>query len=214
MIEARPTFAATLAHHFVATRVEKKLFGGKFVRAGPLLTTGVWLFETGGVLGRQFAQCGAEFIVPFAGSFDLRSIGRDVAKAAPAGGTIFEVFITHAMRVVGAEPSSTTWQEWLVHWANERLPADDAVQMGMFYAIAGAALGYEFADDFEQMYHRTYAESDPDAWREMFAYGTVDSPQQPEYPSFEERAEDAIAEFAEFCRKHYPETLAPLGIDE
>ena len=64
-LETRPRFAASFVEHFLSRQTEKRIFGKPYIRMGPLLTTGAFLFESGGILASAFADRLEPFILVF-----------------------------------------------------------------------------------------------------------------------------------------------------
>jgi hypothetical protein len=215
----RPTFASLSAKHFLDPQVEKRLFGGKFVRLGPLLSVGVFLFQNGAVLGHAFRGCFDVFVVPFSAEPNrpeavewIRHKGHTVAAAAETASTINELVMINEMWKDDLTRPPSAWSEWFMARRDKRVAAEFAMQVGMLYGIVGAGFGAEFPKHLEELYANSYGKLDPDTWHEAHKYGAVDTPEPPQYVPFQERQQEAVAEFAEFCTQFYPEVLVPLGL--
>jgi len=222
-MEKRPKFAHAMAQEFLTGAVQKRRLTKKFIRLGPLLRTSGFLFESNAILGRSFRDRAESFALPFFAKDDtelgdatdfMRSLGRKIAETAPHASTIWQVVIMRAMADQGVQPLSIplAQTQWLLSRSHERQPLDDALTVGVLFAIRGAGFGMEFPKRLEELYSRSYAKGDPELWNSAFKYGVVDGPEQPEPVPIEEREQAHRADFAEFCSQFYPELLGPLGL--
>jgi hypothetical protein len=216
----RPKFAIGVAQPYLAAQVEKKLLGGKFIRLSRLLTTGGFLFETGAVLGLAFHDCIDKFVVAYScddpnqrsGLPFIQEEGNRIAAVADRVSTINELFITYAMLQDDPSQQKSSWSEWLVARGNEKIPLEPAGALSMMFGSRGVGFALRAPDRFQELYVSSYANQDRRSWAEAYKHGAVNTPEPPEFVPLSERQEDAVAEFADFCRQFYPELLTPLGL--
>lgn len=216
----RPKFAAEIAKHYLRPQIKKKLLGGQYIRGGPLLSTGAFLFETGAVFGLAFSDCIDSFVIAYScndpnepsGLPFIQGEGKQIAAISDRVGSITELFMTYAMLQDGPSRRESSWSEWLMAGANEKVPLEAAGVLGMMFGARGVGFALHAPQRFQELYVSSYANHDRDSWAEAYKYGAVDTPEPPEFVPLSVRQDEAVAEFATFCAQFYPELVAPLGL--
>lgn len=201
--EAEPKFTMLLARHYLDTQVETDGTDSerKFVRMGPLFTTGTFLFETGAVLGRAMRDRFATFAHPFCSEMPdnaeladfIRRQGQAVASAAPEAGTIHELVVISEMRKADPSFPAEQWNAWLLENGDAEVTVEFAERMGLVFQSNGAGFGAEFPDKFEELFAAAYEAGDD---------------------SLETRTKAELTMFAEYCAEFYPDYVAKLGLSE
>ncbi len=213
-------FNTALVAEYLGRMVEKKFLGGKFVRVGPMLTVGVFLFEMGAILGYAFRDRLQVFALPFAAKDDgpdaverMSALGKKAyAASRPEAKTLNELVMVWQMRQEDASLPHEHWPQWFMAQGNEKLDVEVAFQTSVMFGVAGAGFGAEFPDAFEALYAKSYASDDPETWREAHKYGVVDTAEQPELVPLGDRVTEAKEGFAEFCQEYFPQLMEPLGL--
>ena len=216
----QPKFAELVAAESLLPQVEKGLLRGKFIKRGRLLSVGGFLFESGAILGHAFRHRFDVFVTPYysepgrpeAIEF-AREEGRRVADLAPEASTLVELFMISEMRKDDRTRSADTWSQWLASRAQEKLQVDYAIELGTMYQTLGAGYATQLPERLEDLYRKSYSEIDQGDWHKAFELGVVSSPTPPEYVPLEEREQEAVDSFAEFCGKFYPDLLLSLGLE-
>ena len=213
-------FNTALVAEYLGRMVEKRFLGGKFVRVGPMLTVGVFLFEMGAILGYAFRDRVDAFALPFFAKDDrpdaveyMRDLGRNARAATLAEAkTLNELVMVWGMRQEDASLPHEHWPQWFMARSNEKLDVEEAFETSLVFGVAGAGFGAEFPDAFEALYANSYTPDDPETWREAHKYGVVDTAEQPELVPLEDRVREAREGFAEFCQEYFPQLIEPLGL--
>lgn len=223
-MEAQSKFTMMLAQHYVGQQVEAKglISKRKFVRMGPLIMTGAFLFETGAVLGRAMRDRLATFTYPFCSTTPdnaeladfIRRQGQAVASAAPEVNTIHELVFISEMRKADPTLPAEQWSAWLLANGDAEVTVDLAGQMGLMYQSSGAGFGAEFPDRFEELYANSYARQDPADWKRMHEAGLDIPSEQDGFVPLDARTKNDLNMFAEYCAEFYPEYVAQLGLQE
>ncbi|MDO8616541.1 MAG: hypothetical protein Q7T33_12535 [Dehalococcoidia bacterium] len=214
------TYASMLTVQHLRPQVEKRLLGAKFVRVGPLITVGAFLFETGAILGHAFRDRLDVFAEPFGSEPGkganvcafMRKEGRALGDLAKTANTLHALVMMHEMRTADPTRPPSQWMEWFLASSTERAPLDFALAMGVVHGCRGAGFAAEFPNRLEELYKNSYSNQNPHAWREAFKYGVVDTSEPPKFIPFEEREQEAVAQFTEFCKEFHPGFLEPLGL--
>lgn len=217
-------FTMMLSGLYIGRQVETKgIFSKrKFVRLGPLITTGAFLFETGAVLGRAMRDRLPTFAYPFCSATPenveladfMRRQGQAVASAAPEATTIFELIVISEMRKAEPNRSGEQWNEWFFANGDSELTVDFAGQMGALFQSGGAGYGAEFPEKFEQLFASSYKVDDPELWREAAKAGLDVPPEPPDFDTLETRTKNDLAMFAEYCAEFYPDYVKKLGLGD
>ena len=221
---AESKFTLALAQHYMGMQVETKglISKRKFVRIGPLISTGTFLFETGAVLGRAMRDRLATFAYPFCGTTPenselagfIRSQGQAIASAAPEASTIHELIFISEMRKADPSLPAEQWNAWLLANGDAEVAEELVVGMSLMFQSSGAGFGAEFPEKFEEMFANTYKVDDPELWREAAVAGLDVPSEPPDFVSLEERTKTDLGMFAEYCAEFYPDYVGKLGLGQ
>ncbi len=222
--EAEPKFTMLLARHYLGTQVETDGTDSerKFVRMGPMFTTGTFLFETGAVLGRAMRDRLATFTYPFCSETPdnaeladfIRVQGQAVASAAPEANTIYELVAISEMRKADPSLPAEQWNAWLLENVDAEVTVEFAGRMALVFQSNGAGFGAEFPERFEELFAASSQADDPEQVSEAAAVGPVAPAQTPAYDSLETRTKAELTMFAEYCAEFYPDYVARLGLSQ
>ena len=223
-MEAQSKFASMLGNHHLKRQVEKKglLSKRQFVRFGPLLTVGAFLFETGAVLGRAMRDRLVTFAYPLYGAEPdyepladfIREAGRKVALRGSDASAIHELAVISEMLELDSNLRADEWATWMMEKGNQEISLEMASERCVLFCIRGVGFGVEFPKRFEQLYvdSYTHSASDRERWKEASERG-LDIPSEPdEFVPLETRTLNDLTMFAEYCAEFYPDYVEKLGL--
>ena len=225
-MEAQSKFASMLGNHHLKRQVERKglLSRREFVRFGPLLTVGGFLFETGAVLGRAMRDRLVTFAYPFCGTEPdyepladfIREAGRNVASRGSDASAVHELAVISEMLELDSTRRADEWATWMMEKGDQEISLEMASERCVLFGIRGVGFGAEFPERFEQLYVDTYTHSDSDRerWKEASEHG-LEIPSEPDqFVPLETRTQTDLAMFAEYCAEFYPDYVAKLGLGQ
>lgn len=223
-MEAQSKFTWMLAKHYLGMQVETKglISRRKFVRLGPLISVGGFLFETGAVLGRAMHDRLLTFIYPYCSETPdnaqlvdfMRREGQKMATRGEGASTITELVGISEMRKMDPTLPVEQWSTWWLANADSELTVDFAGQMGLMFALNGAGFGAEFPGRFEELYINSYGRIDREMWQEGAAAGLNIPAEPPEFVPLGTRTENDLAIFADYCAEFYPDYVPKLGLQQ
>lgn len=207
----------SVAEIFAAVAVPKVtegggLFGKKYVRLGPLLSTvGGWMFQAGATLGyglREYpVSLGKLLGIPADRASEyvqdtLRKLATDqLAQASGENRTLADLFLFPTLAEAGHEPTpGAKWINMKVH------------DMGKVWEFAqtafqkGAAIGFHFPKDLRIYWANTFRPRPQKEWDEAYRRGIVTTQQQ-DILILENEAGNALAGAMDWARASAPNRL-------
>jgi hypothetical protein len=215
----RPRFLGLLTTHFMGMQAEKKLLGREFVRNGPMLTVGSFLFETGAILGGAFKDRLYTFLIPFCAKPShnmldefLPGNAKRIAASRKGVETINELFMVSEMRRQQPGALASAWSTWMLGQSDKRMSPQEARAMAAMCGTWGAGYGAYYTQEFADLYLASYGSIDLESWHRLYKAGVGTEPEPPPFVPLEDRQKEAVTEFSDFVREHYPELVSELSI--
>jgi hypothetical protein len=207
-----------LGKDVVPRLAEKGLFGRVYIRFGRLLIAGLWLYQTGAVLGRarrdrletlakMFSDPGRE---REASNWLQDLAAKRIDKYGREPESFFDFFMT-----TGYEKAGVSWPpaslDAIKRVDNEKIPLEQTDGTLKMFVLEGIGFGAKFPELTERMWKQTYETFDLEAWDTARRYG-LDVPEEPTPLPLEQREQEVLAEVAVYATEHFPELVEPLGL--
>lgn len=186
---------------------------------GRFLTAGLWLYQTGAVLGRAHRdrlETLAKMFSDYPGrereaSDWLRDLAaKRIDNYSREPESFFDFFMTTEYEKAGVSwpPASP---DAIKRVDNEKIPLEQAGDTLNLLGLEGIGFGARFPELTERMWKQTYEIFDLEAWDRARRYG-VDVPEEPTPLPLEQREREVLAEVAVYATEHFPELVEPLGL--
>ena len=208
-----------LGRDVVPRLAEKGWFGRWYIRFGRFLTAGLWLYQTGAVLGRARPHRLETLAKMFSdrpgrereASNWLQDLAvKRIDKYGREPESFFDFFMTTEYEKAGVSwpPASL---DAIKRVDNEKIPLEQAGDTLNLLGLEGIGFGAKFPELTERMWKQTYETFDLEAWDRARRYG-VDVPEEPTPLPLEQREHEVLAEVAVYATEHFPELVEPLGL--
>ncbi len=222
---SRPSLMFHLGKNVVLPLVEKGLFGGTYIRVGRFLIAGLWLYQTGAVLGRarrdRLETLAKMFSEPGRERESSNYLQDLAAKRIDKYGREPERFYDFFMKTE-YEKAGVSWPAMLdaggrvdldamKRVRKEKIPLDQADQTLRMFVLEGIGFGAKFPELTERMWRQTYETFDLEVWDDARRHG-VDVPEEPTPIPLEQQEQEVLAQVAVYATEHFPELVEPLGL--
>jgi hypothetical protein len=213
----RPSFLEHFTAPFVDRVVEKGFLGKRFFRFWPYLNLGLYLYESGVVLGlarRDRLETLAKLFSKPGDEKELCAWMRDAASkrlqeydGEPE--TFGDFFLTTELPRLGLTPPTE-----LARRAREKIQLTPVAQARLMHHMPeGVGFGAVYPELAQKMWGQGYETPDQDWWAEARQHG-LDIPEEPEIIPLEQRQQDVLLWVAAWVHDYHPELIEPLGLTE
>lgn len=212
--DTRLKFAIEMAKELVGSCVEKRMLGGPVVKFGSFLNLCGFAFQTGALLGHAFAREAPNFAVAFSIRSEVAEQGlahmksevlRDLDPVLRGAKSPFHLVCTTEMASMHERGE---WPQWLAQHANQKIPADMALQMVVIWGTRGAGLVLRDGDTVVRLIENAY-NVDNETLTEMREYGVLTGTDLEDW-TLDGAVSEAAEGFLEFVASEYPEYLRAL----
>lgn len=214
---SRPTLIFHLGQAPILSMAEKGLFGRVHMRFGRMLMAGLWLYQTGAVLGRsrhdRFEILARMFCHPGQEREFCRDMRDDAAERLDKYGGEPDSFFDFFWKIE-YQRAGINWPEdyrAAVQLGKQKMPLQELEPLLKGYMMQGLGLGAGFPELTERLWRKTYEHVDPEAWARARRYG-VDVPEQPPPLPLEEQEQAVLLEVAQYATAYFAELVEPLGL--
>lgn len=214
----RPTLMFALGWEPVSRFVEKGLFGKPYVRFGRFIMAGLWVYQTGAILGRAKRECLPTLAKMFSEpgreeeviNFLQDLAAERIESYAEDAHSFFDFFIRTEYKKAGLNwPPSDLGA--LKRLDSHRMPMTEVESFTKMYVLEGVAFGAKFPELTERMWKQTYESLDAEEWENARRHG-LQIPEQPTPVSLEEMEQQVLLSVASYASEYYPELVEPLGL--
>lgn len=211
----RPSLLECFTAPLVDRVVEKGFLGKRFFRFWPYLNLGLYLYESGVVLGlarRDRLETLAKLFSKPGDQRELCTWMRDAAakRLQEYDGepeTFGDFFLRTELPRLGLTPATE-----LARRAREKIELTPVAQARLMHHMPeGVGFGAVYPELTQKMWGQAYETPDRDTWAEARQAG-LDIPEEPEIIPLEQRQQDVLLQVAAWAHDCYPELIEPLGL--
>ena len=207
-----PSVAEMFAGMSVPKVTEEGLFGGPYVRQGPLLiTVGGWMFQCGSVLGYglkdnplilgKLLGIPAEHAEEYVQDVLQKLASKQLAQASGKDTTLSQLYLFPTLAEAGYELTPGA------KWIDVKIKEDEMIFNFSNIAFQkGAAVGFHFPKKFQVYWANTYKPRSEDEWDEAYRMGIVTTPQQ-NILILEDEVCNVLADSADWIKENAPAQL-------
>ena len=188
------------------------MFGGPYVRQGPLLlTVGGWMFQCGSLLGYSLKDnplilgkllgIPAERAEEYVRDVLQKIASNQLAQASSKDATLHQLYLFPTLREAGYELTPGA------KWIDVRIKEDEMIFNLVNIAFQkGAGVGFHFPKEFQVYWANMYKPRSEDEWDEAYRMGIVNTPQQ-NILILEEEVRNVLADSADWIEENVPAQL-------
>jgi len=191
---------------------EQGMFGGPYIRQGPLLfTVGGWMFQCGSLLGyglkdnplilAKLLGIPANRAEEYVRDVLKELASKQLEQASGRDTTLSQLYLFPTLAKAGYELTPEA------KWIDVKIKEDEMIFNFVNIAFQqGAAVGFHLPKEFQACWANTFKPRPEDEWDEAYRMGIVTTPQQ-DILILEDEVRNVLADSADWIEENVPTQL-------
>ncbi len=213
-----PDYARIVIANMMKPQLNRRLFGGPYLKYGQCPALWGYLFELGGILAVRHATQLRAFASAFLGSTGdsaalkvaCEEIASNLVLSGRVNGSMSCFSYAQAAYLDLFPDYGGDAQRFLTEHAMDKIQPDPIARTAYsLFAMPGVALGAIHPECVKAMFDRTHTLLPKEQWEQAYAAGLDIGPEQPR-KSYEAAEEEENNLFMAFCKECHPEVYSSL----